>query len=100
MAQAYRLGEDVWASLRRSAPRAHDLAVVTTLADKAIDNARADSLAARWRAGGARVRSYTFRAELAVGHDMIDPRQVGARTDIVYPVLVPLVRGEALPPSH
>jgi esterase/lipase len=97
MGQAYRLGEDVWASLRRSAPRAHDLAVVTTLSDHAIDNARADSLAARWRARGARVRAYTFRPELAVGHDMIDPRQVGARIDIVYPVLVPLVRGEALP---
>jgi len=95
--QGYRLGEDVWALLRRSAPRAHDLAVITTLSDKAIDNARADSLVARWRARGAPVRTYTFRRELAVDHDMIDPRQVGARTELVYPVLVPLVRGEALP---
>jgi hypothetical protein len=51
-------------------------------------------LAASWRRHGARVQEFEFPESMHVGHDMIDPKQVGARVEVVYPVLVGLVRGE------
>ena len=97
MGQFYRLGEDLMRDLRRHPVRARDVAVVTTLADHAVDNGRARAFAARCAAPATRVREYAFPAPANVVHDMIDPRQVGARTDVVYPVLLALLRGGALP---
>jgi carboxylesterase len=93
MAETYRLGEVA----RAGSPRTRDLAMLLSRADEAIDNARADTLAARWRRVGARVREVVFPRSLGVTHDMIDPQQVGAKVDIVYPPLVSLIRGESLP---
>ena len=45
------------------------------------------------------MREVTFVARLGVNHDMIDPDQVDAQTGRVYPVLIRLARGEALPPG-
>ena len=102
MAQGYRLGEEVMRPLRRPGPEAasrSDLVVVTTEGDEAVDNARAGRLAALWAASGRgpSVRAVEFPAALGVVHDMIDPVQVGARTEVVYPVLIPLIRGESVP---
>jgi hypothetical protein len=62
-----------------------------------VDNGRARAFAASCSASGGRVREYAFPAEAKVVHDMIDPAQVGARTALVYPVLLALLRGGALP---
>lgn len=97
MGEFYRLGEAVTRELARHPPRTPDVAVVTTLADEAVDNGRARTFAASCAAPGTRVREYAFPAEAKVVHDMIDPVQVGARTDVVYPVLLALLRGGALP---
>lgn len=98
MGEAYRLGEDVMRSLPARSPAARDLAVVTTLADRAVDNARAHELAVRFRSRGARVREYAFPASERVVHDMVDPAQVGARTEVAYPVLLRYLRGEVVAP--
>jgi pimeloyl-ACP methyl ester carboxylesterase len=100
IAEAYRLGAAVEASLARGAPRARQIALVTTEADDAIDNAEVDRVAGRWRAHGIPVTQVTFPESLAVGHDMIDPAQVGARIDLVYPALLALARGEPAPGSR
>ena len=99
MGEAYRLGEDAMRSLAGHAPRARDLAVVTTLADEAVDNVRARRLADRFRESGARVREHAFAASDSVVHDMVDPEQVGARIGLTYPVLLAMLRGQWLPGS-
>jgi hypothetical protein len=95
MGEAYRLGEDAMRSLAGHPPRARDLAVVTTVSDEAVDNARARQLAERFRATGARVREHAFAAGDSVVHDMVDPQQVGARIELTYPVLLAMLRGQA-----
>lgn len=97
MGEAYRLGEDVMHSLASHAPRTRDLAVVTTAADEAVDNARARLLADRFRAAGAHVRAHEFAATDSVVHDMVDPQQVGARIAVTYPVLLAMLRGQNAP---
>ena len=97
MGEAYRLGEDTMRSLSSQAPRAGELAVVTTLADDAVDNTRAHQLADNFRAAGARVREHAFEARDSVVHDMLDPEQVGARIALSYPVLLAMLRGQELP---
>lgn len=99
MGESYRLGEGVMRGLASRPPRARDVAVVTTLADRAVDNGRARAFAASCSARGARVREYAFPAGAKVVHDMIDPVQVGARTAVVYPVLLALLRGGVPPAS-
>lgn len=101
IAQSYRMGEAVMRGLRdpgtkRAAP---DLVVVISEADEAIDNDRAEALAIGWPGArpDRRVRVVTFPERLHVVHDMIDPAQVGARTDLVYPILLPLVEGGTPP---
>lgn len=94
MGEAYRLGEDVTRSLRRGPPAARDVAVVTTAGDRAIDNDRARAFLESCVEPGVRVRGRVFAAADSVVHDMIDPVQVGARTALVYPVLLRFLRGE------
>lgn len=96
MAQCYRLGEDALRELARRPVHARDVAVLTTRSDRAVDNDRAHAFAARCGAA-ARVREYEFPESAHVVHDMIDPRQVGARTPRVYPVLLALLRGGSPP---
>jgi hypothetical protein len=93
MAESYRLGEQVRRGLATRPPRAREVVVVTTAGDGAVDNGRAREFAARCAAGGARVREHAFPAAAGVVHDMIDPKQVGARTGLVYPALLALLRG-------
>lgn len=93
LAEAYRLGDDVMRTLARRAPAAPEVVLVTTEGDRAVDEVRAHAFASRCAARGARVREFVFPAAAGVVHDMIDPRQVGARTRVVYPPLLALLRG-------
>jgi esterase/lipase len=97
VAEAYRLGHETLHALARRAPRAHEIVVVTTDADRAIDLAEVDKVAAEWRRRGAVVERIRFPAALAIPHDMIDPAQVGARTGLVYPELLAGVDGRPAP---
>lgn len=99
LAEAYRLGDDVMRALARRAPAAPEVVLVTTERDPAVDNGRALAFAARCAARGARVRGHVFPAAAGVVHDMIDPRQVGERTETVYPPLLALLRGGVPAPT-
>ena len=97
MGEVYRLGEDLMRSLGGHSARARDVVVVTTLADRAVDNGRAHEMARRFRASGTRVQEFAFPESDQVVHDMIDPAQVGARIDLSYPVLLRFLRGGTAP---
>lgn len=97
MAENFRLAERVARLARSRAPEARDVAVVTTMADQAVDLERVDALVRAWRARGRDVHTWAFLASDQVHHDMVDPMQVGARPQLVYPVLLHLMRGEPVP---
>jgi carboxylesterase len=94
LGEVYRLGSLVLLDAERRSPATRSIAVVTTAADGAVANGPIATLSRRWRQHGAAVREYQFAESLAVLHDMIDPEQIGAEVDVVYPVLVSLVLGE------
>lgn len=91
--EAYRLGEIVRGEARTAAPAAGHVVTVTTEADRAIDNRFVRELAASWRAHGASVEERSFPRVLNIHHDMIDPQQVNARIEAVYPALIEWLRG-------
>lgn len=97
MGEVYVLAGALQGAAARERPVAHDLVLVTTAADEAVSLPAVRALAELWRARGAAVREVEFPREERVVHDMVDPAQVGARIESVYPVLLALARGEALP---
>jgi pimeloyl-ACP methyl ester carboxylesterase len=94
LGEVYRLGSWVLLEAERRPPATRSIAVVTTASDGAVANGPIATLSRRWREHGAAVREYQFPESLGVLHDMIDPEQIGAEVDVVYPVLVSLVLGE------
>ena len=95
-ARRYRLGEALRQAARRVAPPTPELVLVSTGADRGIENALVDSLAQEWRGHGAFVVEHRFPAADSVNHDMVDPEQPDAHVALVYPVLVRLL-AEPLP---
>lgn len=66
------------------------LSVILSASDIAVNNARTLHLLEQWEAAspGIGFFAYTFPASDKVPHDMIDPLQPNARTDVVYPQLL------------
>jgi carboxylesterase len=87
LGEIYRLGSQVLNEAGRARPAARSIAVVTTAADRAVNNGTITELTRRWRARGALVIEHEFADTLRVPHDMIDPEQLDARVDVVYPVV-------------
>lgn len=91
LAQAIRIGDDVYAQSRKHPFAAKSAVMVTNERDPAVNNAISGEVVRRWR----RLRpddasSYEF-TDLPVNHDIIDPQNAVPRTDIVYPKLLELV---------
>ncbi len=93
LGEIYRLGSQVLIQAEVDRPAARSIAVVHTAADRAVNNDLTAALAGHWRARGASVVEHEFPAALDVPHDMIDPEQVDARVEAVYPVIVSLALG-------
>ena len=93
LGEIYRLGSQVLIEAEKERPAARSIVVVTTAADRAVNNGTVAELARRWRAKGATVTEHEFPAALRVPHDMIDPEQLDARVDAVYPVLASFALG-------
>ncbi len=92
LAQILRLGFAAQARAQRSAPAARSILVITNDNDDSVDNAATDAVVRDWQSHGAHdLRTFTFNANLKLGHDLIDPARPGQRTDIVYPQLIDLI---------
>jgi alpha-beta hydrolase superfamily lysophospholipase len=75
----------------RAAPAVREILLVSNEADGAISNTATETFADVWRRSGASVRAYTFPAELALDHDVIDPNHPEQRVELVYPILIDLI---------
>lgn len=89
VAASLLLGAAVIEQARHVAPGARAVALITLENDGAVNNLAAFALARSWReVGGRPVTAYEFPARLGLGHDMIDPLQVGANPAVSYPVIL------------
>ncbi len=88
VAASLLLGARVLSRARREAPACARAAVVTVEGDRAVSNRAAGLLAQRWAAHGLPVATHRFDRETAPNHDVIDPAQVGARTELTVPILL------------
>ena len=91
LGETLRLGLAVRRLAQRHRPAARELVLVTEQDDPAVGNASSFELAELWRRSGVRVTPFEFPASMHLSHDMIDPLQVGARVDVVYPRLDDLI---------
>jgi esterase/lipase len=92
LAQIYLLGADIYARARQSKPAAPAILSVTSAKDAAVNNRVTTEVVENWRAHGANIETYEFSGDdVPFLHDIISPEQVGARTDVIYPVLVDLI---------
>jgi alpha-beta hydrolase superfamily lysophospholipase len=87
LGETLRLGLEVRSRAQRQSPAVRELVLVNIEHDPAVNNGSSLEMASLWRKAGVRVQTYEFPASLHLSHDLIDPLQIGARIDLVYPVL-------------
>ncbi|MFC1509261.1 alpha/beta hydrolase [Candidatus Omnitrophota bacterium] len=90
--QILRLGFATQADAKRMQPAAKKMVVVFNVHDNSINNALTMDIVEIWKAHNANLITYEFDANLTVGHDLIDPTQPDQQIDIVYPLLIDLVK--------
>ena len=91
LAQFMRLGAVLEGAAQQSPPRAAGLGMLLNDADFAVNNALARQLVAAWRAKGKAVDLEVLPRSDLLPHDLVDPRMPGARTELVYPVLLEMM---------
>jgi alpha-beta hydrolase superfamily lysophospholipase len=88
LAQTMRVGDAVYAQAKLRAPAAGSIVFITNKHDPAVNNGATRAFAELWRARGyARIEEIEFD-DLPRNHDIIEPDNPNARTDIVYPKLL------------
>lgn len=89
--QTVRIGDDVYARALRAPARASRIVTVMNAADPAVNNRVTEAVVARWSAHPSpAVEPITF-SDLPKNHDIIDPDNPLARTELVYPRLLDIL---------
>lgn len=90
LAQAMRIGDDVYDASARAAFTARSAVVMMNGCDPAVNNGATFEVVRRWREYRSGVEAYTF-SDLPKNHDIIDPDNPQARTQLVYPRLLDFI---------
>jgi hypothetical protein len=99
LAWVMAIGLNTFRSSLTSPPQAARIIMVNSESDVAISLPRAEALAQNWQnTAPEKITNFVFPKDLDVPHDSIDPTQPGARTEIVYPVLLELLEESACAP--
>lgn len=86
------LGQAVLNESRQRGPACKSIVVVTSAADKAVNNSLTKELIANWRKfEPGVVTSFEFPADKRVPHDFIDKNQPDQQVAVAYPVLLELL---------
>lgn len=89
--QSLRIGDAVFAAALRQPPLAERIVAVVNRNDPAVNNAVTARVAAVWSSWRSSHVSYHEVATWPRLHDVLDPQQRRARTDLVYPKLLELL---------
>jgi hypothetical protein len=97
MADCVQLSRNVRTNLSRKPPQCRRVLFITTACDIAANNSLTHSITQNLAAqsGPSEILAYEFSADLEIPHDMIDPAQPGAKTELVYTKLLDLIGGVA-----
>jgi alpha-beta hydrolase superfamily lysophospholipase len=90
--ETLRIGDAVFATAKLQAPRAARTTAVVNAADPAVNNTVTRTVAGLWRARRPNDVAYVELQDLPRNHDIIDPDNPLARTDLVYPKLIEALR--------
>ena len=91
LAQFMRIGEVVADNARTTPPAAQGLGVMVNEADYAVNNALARNIVELWRTHGRGVDLKVLPVSMRLLHDLIDPRQVDANTELVHKLLLEML---------
>lgn len=99
LAEVMRLGHTVSLDSTAAAPLAPHIGVLVNEADLAISNALVHQLMANWQSHDRIVDLQTLPLADGLPHDLIDPRQQNAATDIVYPLILEMIAAHGTMPA-
>jgi len=91
LVEILRLGFATLAEAHNHPPAAKKIIMVLNDNDIMVNNEETKNMIKVWEADRANLTTYEFRADLKLGHDLIDPSQPDQRTEIVYPRLMGLI---------
>jgi esterase/lipase len=86
--QTLRIGDAVYAAAQQRPQLATRIVMIVNRADPAVNNEVTRSLASEWQGWNREGVSYIELRNLPENHDIIDPENPLARTDLVYPKLL------------
>jgi alpha-beta hydrolase superfamily lysophospholipase len=93
MADTIELSREVRDHLTSHPLRAKRMEILTSASDKGANSEQTNQLASQWeQINPGRVSIYEFPEALGVPHDMIDPNQPDAKTQVTYPKVLELLR--------
>lgn len=89
--EVMRLGIIVSNAAGQEPANTHHPGTLLNANDTSVNNEVAQALAANWQREGAVVDYRILPQDLGLPHDIVDPRQADANTDVVYPVILDMV---------
>lgn len=92
--QTMRIGDTVYARALAERPQAQRIVTVVNRTDPAVNNEVTQHVASAWSEWNPQGVRYVEFRNLPENHDIIDPRNPLARTDLVYPKLLAALVGE------
>ncbi|HEY1976618.1 MAG TPA: alpha/beta fold hydrolase [Candidatus Baltobacteraceae bacterium] len=91
--QTLRIGDDVHAAAKERRPLAERIVTVVNRCDPAVNNEATQEIANQWCGWNRNGIAYVELRKLPENHDIIDPANPHARTDLVYPKLLEILDG-------
>ena len=88
LAETLRIGDDAYAAAGRRRQLAARIVTVVNRCDPAVNNEATERISRAWRGWNPHGVEFVELRQLPQNHDIIDPENPAARTDLVYPALL------------
>jgi carboxylesterase len=99
LAELLQLGRRVHEQAENGSPAVHDIVFLLNERDRTVSESATLDLAQRWLDRGASVSAYRFAASANLSHNVMELTSRGGNTDLVYPVVEALARGQGVAQS-
>ena len=87
-AQILRLGYAIQAKAKWAKPLARNILFIMNANDASVHPVPIENLFKQWQHQGVNLKVYRIGARLQLEHDLVDPAQPYAKTDVSYPLLI------------
>jgi carboxylesterase len=96
LAELLQLGRRVHEQAEDGPPAVRDIVFLLNERDRTVSETASLDLAQRWMDRGAGVRAYRFTASANLPHNVMELTSHGGNTELVYPVVEALARGQGV----